>query len=317
MKQVEMVSIEDLVSDKHPYRAFKKLIDFDKTAQSVEMEEYDVGADGYGKVRLILCLVLQFLEDLSDRQLERFLAENNAAKWFASFSLTEETPTYSTFCKFRKLLGTKNMGKLFEAVNAQLRDKGIIRDVFTFIDATALTSKLTTWEERDRAIKAGEKTFSNEQAKKKKYQTDKEARFGAKSKKKFWYGFKKSVAVDTQSGMIKKVAVTPADVTDDKAGERVLPKEGAVLADKGYVGLIPHMVSRGVHAMVILKNNMNAKIAELDKWRSRLRAPYERTFSKQNKHVRYRGVAKNQGAEFMYAIAYNIRRMLVLEKSTT
>ncbi|MDR2360076.1 MAG: transposase, partial [Oscillospiraceae bacterium] len=44
---------------------------------------------------------------------------------------------------------------------------------------------------------------------------------------------------------------------------------------------------------------------DLDRRLSKLRAPYEGTFSKQNKRVRYRGVAKNQGAEFLYAVAYN------------
>jgi IS5 family transposase len=315
MWQTEIVSLEDLVGEKHPYREFMKLLNFDKIIGDVSFGEHGTGADGFGKERLTLCLILQFLEDLSDRQLERFLRENLAGKWFARFGLTEETPTYSTFCKFRKSLGTKNMGVLFESVNGQLRKKGVLRDVFTFVDATALISKLTTWEERDKAIRDGEEKFGNEQAKKKKYQADKQARFGSKGKKKFWFGYKKSVAVDTQSGMIKKVAVTPADVTDAQAGVHVAKGGAAVLGDKGYVGLIGHLVSHGIHPMIILKRSMRAKIAELDKWCSKLRAPYERTFSKQNKRVRYRGVAKNQGAEFMYAIAYNLRRMLTLKKA--
>jgi IS5 family transposase len=315
--QTEIVSIDMLISKTHPYREFKKLINFDKIVDCVEFEENEspAGADGYGKARLTMCLILQFLEDLSDRQLMRFLSENIAGKWFTGFGLAEETPTYSTFCKFRKLVGRKNMGRLFEAVNDQLRQKGVIRDVFTFVDSTALISKLTTWEERDKAIKDGETKFNNETAKKKKYQIDKQARFGSKGKKKFWYGYKKTVAVDTQSGMITKVAITPANVTDAQSGKHVLPKQGAVIADKGYIALITWLSKYGLHPMIILKNNMLAKIAELDKWYTKLRAPYERTFSKQNKRVRYIGTAKNQGAEFMYAIAYNLRRMVVLEKT--
>jgi IS5 family transposase len=315
--QTEILNIENLIPIKHPYREIKKLLDFKKIIESVEFAESktEAGADGYGKDRLTLCLMLQFLEDISDREMERYMCENLAGKWFANFGIGEETPTYSTFCKFRKLLGTKNMGKLFESVNAQLKQKGMMREVFTFVDSSALISKLTTWEERDKAIKNGETTFNNEIAKKKKYQADKQARFGSKGKKKFWYGYKKTTAVDTQSGMIQKIAVTPADVTDADAGKHVLPKTGAVLGDKGYIALITFLRSHGLHPMIILKTNMLAKIAELDKWITKLRAPYERTYSKQNKRVRYRGVAKNQGAEFMYAIAYNMRRLLSLEKT--
>jgi transposase len=31
-------------------------------------------------------------EDLSDRELEKFLSENNASKWFCQFGLTDKTP---------------------------------------------------------------------------------------------------------------------------------------------------------------------------------------------------------------------------------
>jgi len=57
---------------------------------------------------------------------------------------------------------------------------------------------------------------------------------------------------------------------------------------------------------------MEDKNVGLDKWITKLRAPYEGIFSKQNKRVRYKGVVKNQGAEFLYAIAHNFRRLLVL-----
>jgi len=144
------------------------MLDFKEIIENIKFEEAktDAGADGYGKNRLTLCLILQFLEDLSDREMERYMRENLAGKWFADFGISEETPTYSTFCKFRNMIGTKNMGNLFESVNAQIKQKGMMREVFTFVDSSALISKLTTWEERDRAIKNGETTFNNEIAKK-------------------------------------------------------------------------------------------------------------------------------------------------------
>ena len=65
--------------------------------------------------------------------------------------------------------------------------------------------------------------------------------------------------------------------------------------------------------MIIKRNNMKDKNAALDRWISKLRCPYEWTFSKQNKQVCHKDVVKNQGAEFMYAVAYNFRRFFVLE----
>ena len=50
------------------------------------------------------------MEDISDRELERYLQENNAAKWFCDFSLTEKTPDHSVFSRIRKRIGTNYNG---------------------------------------------------------------------------------------------------------------------------------------------------------------------------------------------------------------
>jgi hypothetical protein len=41
---------------------------------------------------MFLCLLIQFLEDLSDRELEKFVSENNTSKWFCQFGLTDKEP---------------------------------------------------------------------------------------------------------------------------------------------------------------------------------------------------------------------------------
>jgi IS5 family transposase len=309
-EQMEMVSVDQLVPEKHTYRKLKKLLDFTHIAKSVKVKENEVGATGFGKLRLIMCLILQFMEDLSDREFERFIAENNAAKWFCGFGLLEKTPDFTTICKFRNLIGTKQMGNLFGEVKRQMQAKNYCSEVFTFVDSSALISKLSLWEERDKAITAGYEKLNNEVLQ--KVSADPEAKIGAKSNKKFWYGFKKHVAVDMQSGMITRVAVTPANVADADGARHILPRSGAVTGDKGYVGAIREMLRRGLHPMVIKRNNMKDKNADLDRWLTKLRCPYEGTFSKQNKRVRYKGLVKNQGAEFLYAIAFNFHRLLVL-----
>ena len=308
--QMEMVSVDQLVPEKHTYRKLKKLLDFERIAKSVSIKKSETGAIGFGKIRLIMCLILQFMEDLSDREFERFIAENNAGKWFCGFALLEKTPDYTTICKFRNAIGTKQMGNLFAAVKRQMQAKNCCSEIFTFVDSTALISKLSLWEERDKAITAGYERLNNKVLP--EVSVDQEAKIGAKSDKKFWYGFKKHIAVDMQSGMITKVAVTPANVADADGVKHILPKSGAVTGDKGYVGAIREILRHGLHPMIIKRKNMKDKNADLDRWLIKLRCPYEGTFSKQNNRVRYKGVVKNQGAEFLYAVAFNFRRLLVL-----
>ena len=49
------------------------------------------------------------MEDISDRELECYLQENNAAKWFCDFSLTENTPDHSVCSRTRKRIGTNKI----------------------------------------------------------------------------------------------------------------------------------------------------------------------------------------------------------------
>jgi transposase, IS5 family len=58
---------------------------------------------------------------------------------------------------------------------------------------------------------------------------------------------------------------------------------------------------------------MKGKNRDLDKFYTKIRAPYERVFSKTNHRVRYKGIAKNQFTAFMEGIAHNLKRMVVLD----
>ena len=186
-------------------------------------------------------------------------------------------------------------------------------EVFTFIDASHLIAKASLWKERDEAIRQKYEKLNNEilplVAK------DVQARIGCKGKEKYWYGFKKHVSVDMQSGLINKVAVTAANVTDAKGMKHVCPEQGAIYADKGYCDRNAKRAAqqKGCYLRAILKNNMKAKNKELDRWISGIRSPYECVFSKQDKRVRYQGISKNQFAEFMKAICFNLKRLTVLD----
>lgn len=121
MHQIEMVSLEDLIPAAHSYRQFLQLWSFHYPAKQLSKLEKDNPYKGFGMLRLFKCLLLQFMEDLSDRELERYLQENNAAKWFCEFSLTELTPDYSVFSKLRARIGTALLSKIFSHLRDQLK----------------------------------------------------------------------------------------------------------------------------------------------------------------------------------------------------
>ena len=311
-KQITMVCLDQLVSSKHQYRKFKDLFDFKSASEELRAVESPANYKGYGVLRLFKCLLLQFMEDLSDRELERYLSDSNAAKWFCDFDLTESTPDYSVFSKFRSKIGTNLLSKIFSIFRNQLKSQGYMSEVFTFVDASHLISKANLWEERDKARKQKYKKLNNEVLPKVAY--DKQARIGCKNGSKFWYGYKKHVSVDMQSGLINKVAITPANITDSRGMAHVLPHGGATYADKAYCVSPAKQAAarRGVHLCAIKKNNMKGKNFDLDRYYTYIRSPFERVFSKDNKRLRYIGIAKNQFAEFMNAICFNMKRLTVI-----
>jgi len=313
MSQIEMISLEDLVPSTHSYRKFIKIWSFKTVHKKLKKLEKDNNYKGYGILRLFKCLLLQFMENISDRELEKFIQENNSAKWFCGFSLTEQTPDFTLFTKIRSRIGTKMLSKIFSGLRDQLKKNGVMNEVFSFVDASHLIAKANLWQERDKAIKEKYDRLNNETLPKVAY--DKQARIGCKGKDKFWYGFKKHVSVDMQSGLINKVAITSANLPDAKGIKHVCPNGGAIYADKGYCTKAAKKIAhiKRCHLAAILKNNMKDKNKDKDRWYSGIRAPYERVFSKQRKRTRYRSIAKNQFAAFMEAICFNLKRMIVLD----
>lgn len=86
MSQLELVDLDSLVSSTHSYRRFQAYLP-DVTEALADVRHLK-GAEGYGVERLFRCLLVQFMEDLSDRELARYLEENLAAKWLCGFSLS-------------------------------------------------------------------------------------------------------------------------------------------------------------------------------------------------------------------------------------
>lgn len=222
--------MEKLVKDDHVFRKLNTIINFEKISDPFRDLYSDAGVEGIDISKGMKALLLQFWEDYSDREMEKALEENVAMKWFCGFSLLENTPTHSYFCKLRKRLGTEVIADLFCEINEQLRTQGLFGNVFKFIDASSIVSKTALWEERDKAIKDGEETLNNSVVS--NYAADKEAKWGAKSKNNIWFGYKRHHAVDMKHGLIEKLTVTAANVLDFQVLKEICPNNCMVFTDK-------------------------------------------------------------------------------------
>ncbi len=119
--QTELINLEDLVCCDHIYRKFIGIVNIPKLVSThLKSAEGNSSYKGYGIELLFKALLLQHLEDLSDRELARYLTENTAAKWFCNLSLTSPTPDYTVFSRARKRIGANRLSKIFSAIRDQL-----------------------------------------------------------------------------------------------------------------------------------------------------------------------------------------------------
>ena len=183
MQQIEMISLEDLVPENHNYRKFNRTWSFKFVETHLKTLEKDNPHKGHGPLRLFKCLLLQFMENLSDRELVRYIQENTAAKWFCQFNLRDKTPDHTIFCQVRQKIGTNLLSKIFSDLKNQLRAKGLMSEVFTFVDAAHLITKANLWEERDKAIQEKYEKLNNENVS--QFSADTQAKIGCKGKDKY------------------------------------------------------------------------------------------------------------------------------------
>ena len=74
------MTLDDIVAADHPCRKLDALLSFDELAKPY-VDLYSVkGRKEKGVAFGLRALVLQFMEDMSDREMECFLRENNSGK---------------------------------------------------------------------------------------------------------------------------------------------------------------------------------------------------------------------------------------------
>ena len=333
--------LEKMVPQDHALRTIRERFPAQEIVEKREEWKKSLGREGYGMEVGLRALFLQFWGDFSDREMEERLKYDISYKWFCGFRMEDKTPDHTFFCRARKNLGEKRIEELFDKITKDEQLRKIVKRVGVFVDASAIRRKEAEWKKRDedrekeqedieKAIRKSKEAFEKEEKSKRDaalnvpqgnkaapgtFSGDKEARWGCKGEKKYWFGYKRHVSVDIASGLIEKVWVTPANVNDAAAFKFVCPTETKVLADRGYDTedvrriLKQKRCEDGVMRLTRRKDFDK----ERNKMISKKRAPWEHVFSKMSRRTRYMGVAKTYMQALMEAIVHNMKRMVLLE----
>ena len=259
------------------------------------------GEPAWPPLAMFKALLLSVWYDLSDVKLAEALDDRASFRRFCGFARYEATPERTAFVRFRRLLIAHGLDRpLFEAVTAQLKAKAIRIKSGTLVDATIITSAS---------------------------EADEEGRWVKHKGRAAVHGFKAHVGADATTALVERVAVTPANVNDGRAGPEALPDNpGEVFADSAYRG--PHfghaVRAKGGTPRIVATGMWGRPEAEtqsrLEAWNRpiyRVRGRIEKIFGTWKRcyglrRMRWRGLAKAAVQVHLTAIAYNLKRTLTL-----
>jgi IS5 family transposase len=254
-------------------------------------------------------LLLQALYGLSDAELEEAIADRLSFRRFIGLALEDAVPDHSTLCRFRNRVVTAGLvEKLFGELDRQLEAAGVMLKRGTMLDATLI--------ETAAARPPGDGAAAG----------DPEAGFAKRQGKPgFTYGYKAHVAVDEGSGLIRALITTAANVNETVVADRLLRgDEAAVMADAAYHTHAREQAlkQKGAKARLMRRPNKHhpelpPRLKRYNRLIARRRAAIETTFATLKRRmglraIRYLGLAKAAAQMLLAAIAFNMRRWVVL-----
>lgn len=301
---------ERIVPKDHFLRQLAQVVDFKKVnAMTSDLYSKEMGRPCWEPALLFKMIFLQFLYDISDREIEDQVRYNIAYKWFVGLNAEELPPDHSTLSIFRDRLGAERFQKIFNWIVEEAKSRGLVSDRMHVIDSTDIQAKADLFKigveknkERDKRDKDGGNPTTGSHP-------ERDARWGFKRKDKPFFGFKFHGGMDADSEIITKCEITPGNKADINSFFKVMNgKAEGVTADKAYDAMWVHYLLRGfgIQDWIYRKKRRNNKVRErswIEKkfWELKRRHGLER--------ARYWGLMKMRIQGYMAAFVVNVKRM--------
>ncbi len=267
---------------------------------------------------MIRGLFLKHLYQLSDSQLEDQLIDRLSFRRFAGLPLDQSVPDFTTFWRFQEALAKQGLvDELFEQINSQLDQKGLILKQGTVVDATIINSV-------NRPLSNKKRTSLKQ---KPSVQIDTEANATYKSGQ-WYFGYKGHIDMDAGSKLIRRVKFSPASKHDNNfLIELVSEDERALFGDKAYGWESLKQVARngGWYYGLLDKAKRNSPLSASQKKRNRrhrrVRRQVEHAFAAIKDRygmrlARAKTKLRNEAHFVMKATCYNIERSITCAKKT-
>lgn len=271
----------------------------------------EVGRKPYDPLAMVKALYLASLYDLSDPQLEEALIDRVSFRLFCGFALDAETPDETTLCRFRNDCARAGViAAAFAEVNRQLAAKGLIVRKGSLLDATIVMAA----SRRPEPAQGAKPSLPHEPG----------ASFTRKGGRSY-FGYRLHVGADAGSGLIRRLALTPAHVNESGVADALIAgDEAAVYADKGYENKARRRRLKALGIKDRIMHRAHKYQPTLPRWQARrnaliarIRAPVERIFGSFKRlygraRARYCNFLHNLADFYRLATVYNLRRAISL-----
>lgn len=324
----QMSLVDHLVNEAAPGNAFLEeiavLLDWRAVEELLEpLRPSPLGAPGYPALVLFKALLLQQWYGLSDPALEEALGDRLSFRRFCNIPLDQKTPDHTTLWRFRERLGESGLAEAaFHCVTVQIETAGLVLKKGTLIDASlvpAAVNKPAPPEQElppDADGRPGSKLVRSS--------LDPDAAWTKKDGRRH-FGYKAHVALDMESRIVRRVALTPANVNETSCADALIcGDERAVYADKAY--------DSKARSAALKTHGIRNRIMRRWHWRWRppsrwelrrnellvtRRAPIEPLFALLKNvyrfsRARYRGLVRNAAALHLAVTAMNLKRWTLL-----
>jgi transposase, IS5 family len=352
--QIVFISLDEMVPKDHFLRRLADEFPWENWAEPFKKcfkGEKEYGPHGYPIAALLKMTVISYLYDLSDKQTENYVKDNNPGRYFVGLGFRQDVPDETTICRFRGRMAQKGkdymLMELFDRVLKRAEKFDIKMGKVQVLDSVHTESSINVNKEK----KANEKR--DEKGEPPKPPKDPDATWGCKGKrkrinpetgeveeyKKWFHGYKTHVSLNSRTRLATSVLVSTGKDADINAARLLLDddmKKGIEIslltADKAYDDGDLHMYC-GKHgifpAIALTKTRTEHKSKKLNAFWENIKS---QPFYKKGLALRYRiegkfgegklyhglGVARYRGLRkygfqaVLTFLSMNLKRMLKL-----
>ena len=285
-----------------------------------------MGPPAYPALLMLKALLLQRWYDLSDLAMEEALKDRLSFRRFVGLPLCEAIPDHSTLWRFREALGTKLCERVFAEIGRQIEASGFVMKRATLIDASLVPAAVNPPKRPQGPLPPD--ASGRPASKLVRSELDPDAAW-TKKEGKYYFGYKLHAAMDQQSRIIRRLAVTPANINESQAADQLIcGDEKMVYADKAYDSKErrKELTLRGIANGIMRRGHLCKPLTRAELSRNECLAKHRGAIEplfNLFKHVHglarapYRGLARNSRAIFLAAIVMNLKRWAVCQVVST